>query len=325
MSSFTSRCSGLILALFVVALLGSTAIAQSITGSVSGTVTDSSGGVIVGASVTLVSDGTGAERTDVTNAEGRFTFSALRPGVYTLKVEQNGFQKLERKNTVLSANENLAVDLALTAGQVSETVTVTSEGARVEKESSDLTARLTSDQLNLISTKGRDVTSLLRLLPGTSNNDDIEAVGEGFGTNLPNISGQRGRSAVASIDGMFAGEPSGSNKLSMTINQDAVAEVKVLRNNYAAEYGNNGGAIINLVSKGGGKDYRGTVYYFVRNESLNANNFFSNKAKLPRPLYRHKVPGFNIGGPLPLPRFGDGGPSLIKNKAYFFFSFEKPH
>ncbi len=95
MFRFTSRCSSWILAWFVLALLTSAAMAQSITGSVSGTVTDSSGGVIVGASVTLISDDTGAARTDVTNAEGRFTFSALRPGVYTLKVEQNGFQKLE--------------------------------------------------------------------------------------------------------------------------------------------------------------------------------------------------------------------------------------
>ena len=91
----------------------------------------------------------------------------------------------------------------------------------------------------------------MRLLPGNSNIDDIEAVGEGFGTDLPNCSGQRGRAAVASIDGLFAGEPSGSNKLSMTINQNAVAEVKVLRPNYGAEYGKNGGAPINLVSQGG--------------------------------------------------------------------------
>src|SRR5881398_1754858 len=143
---------------------------------------------------------------------------------------------------------------------------------------------------------------------------------EMFGTNLPNISGQRGRSAVATIDGLNAAEPSGNNKISMTINQDAVGEVKVLRNNYAAEYGNNGGAIINIVSKGGGRDYRGSAYYFVRNESLNANNFFNNKAGLVRPLYRHKIPGFNVGGPLPLPRFGEGGRALIRDKAFFFFS-----
>lgn len=324
------RCSRLLLDLspvfLLVGMLAASAIAQSVTGSISGTVTDATGGVVVGASVTLHSDQTGTTRTATTGEDGRFTFAALQPGAYSLLVEQPGFQRLERKNAVLTANENLALgELGLQAGQVTETVTVMSEGQLVEKESSDLTARLTSDQLNLISTKGRDVTSLLRLLPGTSNNDDIEAVGEGFGTDLPNVSGQRGRSAAASIDGLFAGEPSGSNKLSMTISQDAVAEVKVLRNNYAAEYGNNGGALINLVSKGGGKDYAGSVYYFLRNEALNASNFFNNKAGLKRPLYRHNIWGFNFGGPMPLPKLGEGGASLVKNKAFFFVSVEKPH
>src|SRR5205085_7188149 len=144
------------------------------------------------------------------------------------------------------------------------------------------------------------------------NDDDVEAVGEGFGTNLPNISGARGRSAVATIDGLNAAEPSGNNKISMTINQDAVGEIKVLRNNYAAEYGNNGGALINIVSKGGGKDYRGSAYYFLRNEALNASPFFSNKAGLKKPFYRHKIPGINFGGPLPLPRIGEGGQSFMR-------------
>ncbi len=326
MSSFVSRRSVLIIALFALALCTASVAAQSTTGSVSGVVTDSSGGVIVGASVTLISDGTGASRTDSTNEEGRFIFSALQPGVYTLRIERSGFQRLERKNTVLTLNENLALGkLELTAGQVSETVVVTSEGAVVEKETSDLTARLTADQLNLISTKGRDVTSLLRLLPGTSNIPDTEAVGDGFGTTLPNFSGGRGRSTVATVDGLNASEPSGSNLLSMTTSQDAIAEVKVLRDNYSAEYGNNGGAMINLITKSGGKDYAGTAYYFLRNEALNANNFFSNKGGLKRPLYRHNIWGFNIGGPMPLPKFGEGGPSLWKNKAFFFFNLEKPH
>ena len=299
---------------------------QTVTGSVSGTVTDPNGSIVPAANVTLENDQTKDKRNQVTQESGRFYFASLQPGIYTIKIEHAGFETLLKTKVILSANEDLALgDIPLRTGQVTETVTVQSEGQIVEKESSDLTARLTADQIKLISTKGRDITSLLRLLPGTSNNDDIEAVGEGFGTDLPNFSGQRGRSAVATIDGLFAGEPSGSNKLSMTINQDAVAEVKVLRNNYAAEYGNNGGALINLVSKGGGRDYAGSVYYFVRNESLNANNFFSNKAGLPRALYRHKIPGFNFGGPLPLPRFGEGGPRLLKNKAYFFVSYEKPH
>src|ERR1700752_4809285 len=321
------RCTPATL-MVVLALLafGNVTHAQTITGSISGAVMDASGGMVPGATVTLISEKTGQSRGSTTNSEGRFNFAALQPGNYALKVERQGFQTLEQRGVILSANENLALgDMKLQPGQVSETVSVMSEGAIVERESSDLTARLTADQINLISTKGRDVTSLLRLLPGTSNNDDIEGAGDGFGTDLPNISGQRGRSTVPTIDGLFAGEPSGSNKLSMTINQDAVAEVKVLRNNYGAEYGNNGGAIINIVSKGGGKDYAGTAYYFLRNESLNGSPFFNNKAGLPRPLYRHLYPGGNVGGPLPLPRFGEGGKFWLKDRAFFFFSYEKPH
>ena len=302
------------------------ATSQTITGSISGAVADSTGGMIPSATVTLVSDKTGQTRTAATNGEGRFNFAALQPGTYSLKIEQQGFQAFEQRNIILSANENLALgDLKLQPGQVSETVSIMSEGAVIERESSDLTGRLTADQINLISTKGRDITSLLRLLPGTSNNDDIEGAGDGFGTDLPNISGQRGRSTVPTIDGLFAGEPSGSNKLSMTINQDAVAEVKVLRNNYGAEYGNNGGAIINIVSKGGGQNYAGSVYYFLRNESLNATPFFNNKQGLRKPLYRHLYPGGNFSGPLPLPRFGEGGKFWLKDKAFFFFAYEKPH
>src|SRR4030095_5925489 len=199
---------------------------QTITGSISGAVTDINGSVIPSAAVTLTSDKTAETRTLNSDSDGRFTFAALQPGAYSLKIERQGFQTLEQKGVILSANEKRAIgDLKLQPGQVSETVSVTSDGAIVERESSDLTARLTADQINLIATKGRDITSLLRLLPGTSNNDDIEGAGDGFGTDLPNISGQRGLSTVPTIDGLFAGEPSGSNKLSMTINQDAVAEV----------------------------------------------------------------------------------------------------
>ena len=306
MSCFRLFYVKLFSSLALVLILALAAAAQSITGSISGSVTDSNGGAIPNASVILTNAQNGGKRSGTTDGEGRFAFAALQPGVYSVKVERDGFQKLLRENTVLSANENLALgNLTLNAGSISETVTVTSAGAGVDTESSDLTARLTADQLALISTKGRDVTSLLRLIPGTSNIPDIEAVGNGFGTTLPTFSGQRTRSTVVTVDGLNASEPSGSNLLSMTTSLDAVSEVKVLRDNYSAEYGNNGGAMINIVTKGGGADYRGTAYYFIRNEALNANNFFSNKAGLPRPLYRFNYWGFNVGGPMPLPRFGE--------------------
>jgi hypothetical protein len=296
--------------------------AQTVTGTISGAVVDASGQTIVGARVTLTEQQTGETRSLLTNAEGDFSFAALLPGNYRIKVEHPGFSILERQNNVLTASDHLVLGkLELSVGNVSETVTVVAEGAVLEKESSDLTARLTSDQISLISTKGRDITSLLRLLPGTSNIDDVESVGEGFGTDLPNISGQRGRQTVATVDGLNGSEPSGNNKLSMSINQDAVAEVQVLRNNYGAEYGNNGGAIINVVSKSGKRDYAGTAYYFLRNEALNASPFFNNKAALPRPLYRHNIWGFNLGGPVQIPKLF----TAEKSRLFFFYSLERPH
>jgi hypothetical protein len=309
--------------LFCAVFLCGLAMAQTITGTISGTVVDASGKVIAGANVMLTNEQTAITRVATTNGEGDFTITSLQPGVYTIKVEHNGFRSYQRTNNVLSANEHLALGkLALEVGNLTEVVTTVAAGAVVETESSNLTARLTADQIRLISTKGRDVTSLLRLLPGTSNIDDVESLGEGFGTDLPNISGQRGRQTVTTIDGLNGSEPSGGNKLSMSINQDAVAEVQVLRNNYAAEYGNNGGAIINIVSKGGQKQYAGTAYYFLRNEALNATPFFSNKAGLPNPIYRHNIWGFNFGGPVKIPKIF---PNRDRNKLFFFYSLEKPH
>jgi len=145
----------LVCGLFAVLLLCRAAAAQSVTGNITGTVTDASGGVLVGATVTLVNEKTGEKRNLNTNEDGRFNFAAVQPGVYTVRVEQAGFQILERRNTVLSANESLALgELSLTVGQVTEMVTTIASGATVETESSDLTARLTSDQIEMISTRG---------------------------------------------------------------------------------------------------------------------------------------------------------------------------
>src|SRR5262249_50059397 len=154
----------------------------------------------------------------------------------------------------------------------------------------------------MISTKGRDVTSLLRTMPGISYIDDIESLGEGFGTDLPNISGQRGRSTVTNVDGLNGSEPSGNNKLSMTINQDAIPEVKALRIIDAAKFVNTGGALINMVWRGGGRVYHGSAFYFLRNEAFNANVFFNNKVGLKRGIYRHNVWGVNFGGPIQVPK-----------------------
>jgi len=313
----------LYLVLLFVLFTTSLTMGQSVTGTISGTVIDASGAVVPGASVTLTSQRTGDVRKVNTSAMGRFVFSAVQPDTYTIKVQQTGFEALEQKNVVLSADEDLALgELNLKTGQVNEVVEVNATGARVDTEASDLTGRLTADQISQLQTKGRDITSLLRLMPGTSYIDDVESVGEGFGTDLPNFNGQRGRTTVTTIDGLNASEPSGSNKVSMTINQDAIAEVKVLRNNYVAEYGNNGGGMVQIISKNGGHEYHGSGYYFLRNEDLNANTWFANNKGLPRPLYRHNTWGVTLGGPVQVPWLF---PNHNRKKLFFFYSYEKPH
>ena len=323
MSSIKLSWSKFLQGLFCLVLASGLAMAQTVTGTISGTVVDASNSAIAGATVTIINAKTGDTRTITTNESGGFSVPALQPDVYTIRIEHRGFRSLERQNTVLSANENLALGrITLEVGQVTEVVTTVAEGATVEKESSDLTGRLTSDQIELISTKGRSVASLLTLLPGVSYIDDAESVGDGFGTDLPNVNGQRGRSTVSTINGLNAAEPSGSNKISLTVNQDSIAEVKILRNSYAPEFGNNGGAQINIVTKSGKKDYFGTGYLFMRNEALNANSFFNNKADLPRAKYRHTYWGANVGGPVQIPWLY---PNKEKRNLFFFYSIERPH
>jgi hypothetical protein len=159
---------------------------------VTGSVIDTSDQVIPGATVTLVNEATGDARTAVSNGRGEFTFRAVQPGTYTVAAELAGFRKYERRNNVLNASGQLAIGaLKLEIGTVSEVVTVTSQGTVVETKNSDYSGLLTSTQIQQIQTKGRDVVNLLRLLPGVHYENDIDAMGDSFGSNIPNIGGQR--------------------------------------------------------------------------------------------------------------------------------------
>src|SRR5690349_15828730 len=160
------RLVGVLLGL---ALFGGFAAAQTVTGTISGTVQDSSGNVVAGAVVTLINEGTRDARTLTTNEAGDFRFTAVLPGNYTVKVEAKGFSSFERRGNVLTANEHLSVgELTLKVGAVSETVTTVAEGTPVQTESVEHSALVTSKQLELVSQRGRDVVSLLKILPGVA-------------------------------------------------------------------------------------------------------------------------------------------------------------
>src|SRR4030095_15360795 len=179
-------------ALLCVLLCAQYGAAQTVTGAVSGTVVDASGNAVAGATVRLINERTNDSRALTTNESGDFRFTAALPGIYTIKVEQKGFSSFERRGNVLTANEHLAVgDLAMKVGELSETVTTVAEGTPVQTESTEHSALLSSKQLELISQRGRDVTTLLKILPGVSYGGESESLGGGFGSGIPQIQGGR--------------------------------------------------------------------------------------------------------------------------------------
>src|SRR4029453_12855512 len=182
MSSIKVHWAKLLSCLFCAMFLCGPTAAQTVTGTISGTVVDSSDSAIAGAAVTITKAKTGNKRTVTTNESGGFSVPALQPDVYTIKIEHSGFRALERQNDVLSANEILALgNFSLQIGGGNEVVNKVAEGGHAGREGRDLTGRPTANQIQLISTKGLDITSLLRLIPGVSYIDDVDSVGNGFG------------------------------------------------------------------------------------------------------------------------------------------------
>jgi hypothetical protein len=306
----------------IAALLVSVPAAGQNTGSLSGTIVDNSGQVVPGATITLINERTADARTMPSGARGEFAFHAVPPGSYTVKVELTGFRSLETRNNVLNANGQLDLgQLKLDVGTLTELVTVVSEGSVVETKNSDYSGLLTSNQISQIQTKGRDVMSLLRLLPGVRYENDIEAMGDSFGSNVPNIGGQRRAWNQVTVDGLNGNELSGTARFSSAINLDAIAEVKVLLNTYKAEFGRTGGANVQIVSKSGSTNYRGSGYWYGRRDAWNATPWENNRTAVAKPKLHIDTPGFNLGGPLKIPGlFNEEG----EKRWFFFYSLEAP-
>src|SRR5438445_1637667 len=166
---------------------------------------------------------------------------------------------------------------------VNITITVKAKVTIVENTNSDYSGLLTATQISQIQSRGRDVVNLLRLLPGVHYENDIEAMGDSFGSQIPNISGMRKHWNQVTVDGLNGNELSGTNRMTSSINLDASAEVKVLLNTYKAEFGHSGGANIQIVSKSGSSTYQGSAYWYGKRDGWNANPWENNKAGLPKP------------------------------------------
>jgi hypothetical protein len=270
--------------------------AQTVTGAMSGTVVDSTGQVLPGASVTIVNEQTGEERTGTTNDVGDFAFPALVPGPYTIRVAMSGFKPLEIRSNVVLANNRLAVGLLhLDLGELTEVVSVSAVGEALATTQTSHQAVLDLKQVTNLSIRGRDPISLLKILPGVSLlANDQETFGGGFATPVPNIQGGRGQTLY--VDGINAGDGGGGGNFSGATNLDAIQEVNVQMSAYTAEYGMKGGAQVNFVTKRGGSEYHGTAYTYQRHTAFNATNYFNNKEGVAKPEYRYSTLGGNLGG-----------------------------
>lgn len=291
--------------------------AQSSSGTITGRVLDPTGQAVPGATVTLLRTDSREARTLVTSASGDVVFTSLQPGPYTLQVELDGFSKLEKTNLVLSASERLSLgDLELKIGAVTETVLIEATRAPIQTESSERGALIDSRQITELPTRGRDVFGLLPTLPGVVYDG---RGGDGIGTaGSPDaFSGARGPYSGANIDGVSGNVRSGDS-LDTTVAMDAVAEIKVLLNNYQAEHGKAAAGLINIVTKSGSQDLHGSAYYYGRHEALNANTFFRNAEGTERGRYRFNTIGGTLGGPVYIPgRFNQD-----KKKLFFFAAYE---
>ncbi len=306
---------------FAFLLLAAGSPAQLVTGEIRGVINDPTGKAMAGVTVRLANEATGELRPVATNEAGIFVFGGIAPGTYTLTAEAAGFRSFERKGQVLAVGQALSLTIDMAVGQVTEKVTVSAEGAMVETESADLQNAISARQFDRIQSQARDATSLLRILPGvalTTGWADTPSLGGTFGSTTPNIGGVRKDWNAISLDGQSTTNPFDNSLNEGVVSLDSIGEARVLQNTYQAEYGRSSGAFVSFITKSGTRQFHGSVYSFLRNEDLNANNFFSNRTNLARPLYRYRNLGFTLGGPIYIP----GRFNTAKNKLFFFFSAE---
>ncbi|MBS1809454.1 MAG: TonB-dependent receptor [Acidobacteria bacterium] len=303
-------------------------------GTIRGTVKDPTGAIIPGASVTLKSARTGAERQTKSNDEGLYVFVSIDPGTYTLTIEAQGFKKNVQSELVISPSETKGLDATLQVGQTSETVNITGTAAEeIKTETGERSNTIKASQIDNLSIISRNSIELLRILPGVVAPDSSTYQVSGFGdASAYNVNGQRGSSNNISVDGSRVIDIGCNCGSIVSLNNDMVQEVTIQSSNFAAEHGNSG-VQISGTTKAGGRDFHGSAYSYVRHESLAANDRYRNyiKAQDPKslaaakPLGRFYYPGFTIGGPVTLPKkvFGPlGGFNENRDKLFFFAGFE---
>lgn len=300
----------LVLTIMVAAFAGTTASATETTGAIHGTVKDSSGAIVPYASVSVTHKGTRATRSTRTDGQGNFALPLLEPGRYELSVEAAGFKKYIDSDVTLSVGQKLRIDPTLQVGEITDTVTVSGEATEVDTATPELGKREDAQRISTLPLADRNVLKMAIIQPGVSS--PIEMISAETPKNLPggigvspNVNGMRNNANNYLLDGSDNNEPF-LGVAAVVPSVESVQEFKVISGLYSAEYGRSGGSVVNIITKSGSNELHGSAWEFLRNDVLNARNFF---AKTVRPLRRNEFGG-TVGGP------------LLKSKTFFFASYE---
>jgi hypothetical protein len=314
--------------LFLFCSLAALLSAQTSTATLEGHVKDPSGASVEGVTIRAVNSQTGAANQVSTNQEGHFVIPYLLPGQYTISAEHPGFRRFEQSGIKLDVQQVLSFDIPLVLGNVNATVEVIGAPPPLATSASVISTTIDNKKVVDLPLNGRVSLGLSLLVPGVipAGGNAGSSIGLVNGTAYPHsftpwISGSRNATSDVLMDGIPLGLPNtNGGTLAMGVSGptvDAVQEFAVITNAPPAEYGRTGGGIINIASKGGTNGLHGSLYEFLRNSDLDANNFFSNRAGVARPIFQRNQFGGSVGGPVLIPKIYDG-----RNRTFFFFDTE---
>lgn len=307
----------LTIAVTLLLLAVTAAFAQNAT--ILGTVTDASGAIVPGATITITNTATHVSRVVQSNTAGNYIAPELPIGPYSLKTEQTGFKAYERTGIVLNSNDTIRIDVGMQVGAMNEQVTVTEEVVKIQSDTSEVSDTISGRQVAQLAINGRHIAALAILTPGASSDlPDLNLpIGVGGSTYI-SFNGQRPEHNIWMINGGENYDRGCGGCVTMMPSVDAIAEFKTLTSNSGADFGLGSGGTINLVLKSGASSFHGSAYELFRNDAMDANNYFANLNGSPKPALRYNVFGFNIGGPVIIPKVYNKD----RNKTFFFVNQE---
>lgn len=284
------------------------------TGTITGTVTDTSRAVVPGAEVAIINEGTHVQTTTRTNADGSFAVPGLTIGNYTVKVTKQGFQTYTETGITLHPAQVVSVNPVMKIGLVTTQVQVTASAAQVQTATPEVSSEVSERQVVTLPLNGRNYQSLSALMPGVTNLSPDTAQNQGgfLTSNVMSINGQGQSGTMYYLDGIWNMNTGNMTQTTITPNPDTIQEVRVLQNNYGVQYSLMGANVVLLETKSGTDTFHATAFEYLRNDALDARNFFSPTVS---PL-KQNIFGYTFGGPFYIPHHYN----TDKSKTFFFWS-----